>query len=222
MVPPIEFVLFLMLLAMAVFIARAHSLFTAVMLSGIFSLLCTGIYTLADAVDVAFTEAAVGAGISTVLFLATLALTGDAEAPRKQPSKLALLIVAFAGCALLYGTADMPAYGDYAAPIHHHVVPRYITESAREVGMPNIVTSVLASYRGFDTLGETTVVFTACVGVLVLLRAHLKPPTRRAAIVLPDRGFGGSGSPPTPASNLQDPSSRIGRAKAEPRPEAEA
>ena len=36
--------------------------------------------------------------------------------------------------------------------------------------MPNVVTAVLASYRGYDTLGETTVVFTAGAGVIALLR----------------------------------------------------
>ena len=58
----------------------------------------------------------------------------------------------------------MPAFGDPNAPVHTHVAPRYIGESGEEVGIPNIVTSVLASYRGFDTLGEVTVVFTALIG----------------------------------------------------------
>ncbi len=173
-VPPIEAILFVLLLVIGVFMVRAHNLFTAVMLGGIFSLLCTGIYTLVDAVDVAFTEAAVGAGVSTVLFLATLSLTGEDEAPRRHRSVLPIVVVAITGCAFLYGTADMPAYGDFSAPIHHHVVPRYVEESPHEVGMPNIVTSVLASYRGFDTFGETTVVFTAAVGVLILLRSQVR------------------------------------------------
>ncbi len=172
--PPIEAILFVLLLVIGVFMVRAHNLFTAVMLGGIFSLLCTGIYTLVDAVDVAFTEAAVGAGVSTVLFLATLSLTGEDEAPRRHRSVLPIVVVAITGCAFLYGTADMPAYGDFSAPIHHHVVPRYVEESPHEVGMPNIVTSVLASYRGFDTFGETTVVFTAAVGVLILLRSQVR------------------------------------------------
>ena len=45
----------------------------------------------------------------------------------------------------------------------------YIIESGNEIGIPNLVTSVLASYRGYDTLGEITVIFTACIGVLILL-----------------------------------------------------
>jgi multicomponent Na+:H+ antiporter subunit B len=65
----------------------------------------------------------------------------------------------------------MPGFGKPGNPIHQHVAPRYIYDSAQEVGPPNIVTSVLASYRGFDTLGEVTVIFTAAVGVLLLLGA---------------------------------------------------
>lgn len=166
---PFEAILLVFLILIAWEIVRSKNLFGAVMLSGIFSLLCTGVYTLTDAVDVAFTEAAVGAGVSTVLFLATLSLTGEDEARRTGVSWPAMAVALAVGAALLYGTADMPAYGDYAAVINHHVVPRYVEQSGAEVGLPNIVTSVLASYRGYDTFGETTVVFTAAVGVLVLL-----------------------------------------------------
>lgn len=170
---PFEALLFLILLVIAVMIVRAKNLFVAVMLGGTFSLLCTGIYTLLDAVDVAFTEASVGAGISTVLFLGALALAGDKERESRDRTWLALAVSVFVGGALLFGTLDMPAYGDYAAPIHHHVVPRYIIHSPEEIGLPNFVTSILASYRGYDTFGETTVTFAAAVGVLALLAGGL-------------------------------------------------
>ena len=57
----------------------------------------------------------------------------------------------------------------FRAPVHRHVAPRYIEESPKEIGIPNMVTAVLASYRGYDTLGETTVIFTAGIAVLALL-----------------------------------------------------
>ena len=72
----------------------------------------------------------------------------------------------------------MPDFGDANAPIHNHVAPRYLNDSAREIGLPNVVTSVLASYRGYDTLGETFVVFTAAMGVLAIIgrgRRRKKP-----------------------------------------------
>ena len=140
------------------------------MLTGIYSFLGAGWMLLLDAPDVAFTEAAVGAGISTVLMLATLTLTTHEEKPSDKKHWLALLLVIVTGAALFYGTFDMPRYGDPDAPIHRHVAPRYIVDSPREIGVPNLVTAVLASYRGYDTLGETTVIFTAGIGVLLLLK----------------------------------------------------
>jgi multicomponent Na+:H+ antiporter subunit B len=134
-----------------------------------------------DAVDVAFTEAAVGAGISTVLMLATLALVGtrtktpelrftdlSAKVPARRPI-FPVIVVLITGGSLVYGTLDMPSYGDPDNPVHQHVAPRYLEDPDHEVGVPNVVTAVLASYRGYDTLGETTVVFTAAIGVMILL-----------------------------------------------------
>jgi multicomponent Na+:H+ antiporter subunit B len=80
-----------------------------------------------------------------------------------------LLLVMTTGLALVWGTMDLPDYGDGSAPAHQHVAPRYIEDSPREIGIPNLVTAVLASYRGFDTLGEVVVVFTAGLGVLLIL-----------------------------------------------------
>lgn len=165
---PIELILFGFLIVLAVVIARQADLFAAAMMTGIFSLLCAGLFTLMDAVDVAFTEAAVGAGISTVLILGTLSLTAKRE--YQQPFKFGpLLIVLVTGAVLLYGTMDMPLYGDPNAPIHGHVSPEYIVGTAEFFHIPNIVTAVLGSYRGYDTFGETTVIFAATVGVLLLL-----------------------------------------------------
>jgi len=150
-------------------LVRIHNLFAAVMMSGIYSLLAAVLYVVMDAVDVAFTEAAVGAGISTVLMLGTLALTTRMDKEVKLLVPVPLAIVTLTGALLIYATLDMPHYGDPTAPIHHHVASQYIEKSAQEVGPPNMVTSILASYRGFDTLGEVTVVFTAAVGVMALI-----------------------------------------------------
>jgi multicomponent Na+:H+ antiporter subunit B len=166
---PIEAVLFLLLLTTAFVITRLRNLFAAAALFGVFSLLSAAMLVLMDAVDVALTEAAVGAGMSTVLILATLALTTDEERLPERVPIVPLLTVLLTGAALLYATLDMPRYGDPEAPIQEHVVPRYIEGTPREIGIPNIVTAVLASYRGFDTYGETMVIFTAGVGAMLLM-----------------------------------------------------
>jgi multicomponent Na+:H+ antiporter subunit B len=165
-------VLLTLMAATTIGILRLRNLFAVVILGGIYSFLMASVLLVLDAVDVAMTEASVGAGISTVLMLGTLWLTKSEEsAPRHQAILPALVALATAA-ALVYGTFDLPPFGDPGSVIHHHVVPRYINDVLRETGVPNAVTAVLASYRGYDTLGETTVIFTAGLGVLLLLRGR--------------------------------------------------
>mgnify|MGYP002528671287 CR=1 FL=1 len=166
---PVEFVLFIFLIVTAATVARVRDLLAAAMLLGIFSLISAGMMLLMDAVDVSFTEAAVGAGVSTVLILGALSLTDYSEKASTQHRWTGKLVVLGTGALLIFGTLDMPHYGDPAAPIHHHVAPAYITGSRVDLKIDNVVTSVLVSYRGFDTFGETAVVFTAVVGAMLLL-----------------------------------------------------
>jgi multicomponent Na+:H+ antiporter subunit B len=162
-------------------------LFAVVMLFGVYSLLTAALFMGLDAVDVAFTEAAVGAGVTTVLMLASLHLTKRWEAlPRRNPL-LALLAVGVTGAALVYAVLDAPLLGDPSAPVHQHVSPRYIEQGAAEVGMPNLVTAVLASYRGYDTFGETVVIFTAGLAVLLLLGIQDHPRMRPGVSAIGDQ-----------------------------------
>ena len=172
----VDIALMTFLAIIAVAIIQVRDLFAAVVLTGIFSLLSACIFTTLDAVDVAFTEAAVGAGLATVLFLAALSSTGPSEKARPQPSWSGLAVCLLTGGVLVYGTLDMPHLGDPDAPVHQHVAPRYIAESPAEIGIPNMVTSVLASYRGYDTLGEVAVIFTAGLAVILLLYGRRPAP----------------------------------------------
>ncbi len=158
-----------LLAATAVTVARMRDLWAAVMLTGIYSFLGASWMLILDAPDVAFTEAAVGAGISTVLMLGTLALTSR-KAKKADLKLIPLIVVIVTGAALVFGTLDMPPFGDPNAPIHRYPEPSYIERAQKEIHVPNVITAVLASYRGYDTLGETTVVFTAGIGVMLLLR----------------------------------------------------
>jgi multicomponent Na+:H+ antiporter subunit B len=163
---------------------RMRDLFGVVILFSIYSLMTAALFMDLDAVDVAFTEAAVGAGVSTVLMLSSLRLTGRWERRPTHGPLLPLIVVGITGAALIYGTLDAPLLGDPSAPVHRHVAPRYIERGPAEVGMPNMVTAVLASYRGYDTFGETLVIFTAGIAVLLLLGIQEGPHARpgRAAI----------------------------------------
>ncbi len=150
-------------------LARLRDLFTVVMLFGIYGFVSAAFFVVLDAVDVAFTEASVGAGVATIFMLGALALTKSQEKKPVHQPLLPLLVVCMTGAALIYGTVDLPFYGDPRTPIHHHVAPYYLQNALHDTGAPNVVTAVLASYRGYDTLGETTVIFTAAIGVLLLI-----------------------------------------------------
>lgn len=156
--------------ALVVAIALQRNLFSAVVLAAIYSFLMATALVALDAVDVAMTEASVGAGISTVLLLGALYLTGGTDSKPLHRPVLALALSLGVGALLAYGMLGLPGFSDPHAPIHTHVVPRYLGEALKETGVPNVVTAVLASYRGYDTLGETIVIFTAGAGVIALLR----------------------------------------------------
>ena len=172
-----------LLVFIAVMILRTGKLFAVIVMSGGYSLTSAAIFVNLDAVHVAFTEAAVGAGISTVLFLAAIAFLPAEEKPARKNSTgfshtlIATVVCVAAGLLLITAALDLPAFGDPNAPAQVHVAPRYLQESGDVLHIPNVVTTVLASYRGFDTLGETIVVFTAGLGVLMLLAGATR--TRR-------------------------------------------
>lgn len=162
-------VLLTLLAVVTIGVVRLRNLFGVVILSGIFSFLMASVMLVLDAVDVALTEASVGAGISVVLFLGVLALTRSEEIQPAHKPLLPLFVAAVTGAVLIYGTFDLPPFGAADTPVNQHVGAYYLEHSIAETGVPNVVTSVLASYRGYDTLGEVIVIFTAGIAVLMLL-----------------------------------------------------
>ena len=70
---------------------------------------------------------------------------------------------------MLYATTGLPQRGDPQAPANVHVSPYYIEKTIEDTETPNIVTSVLADYRGYDTLGETIVIFAAGLACILIL-----------------------------------------------------
>jgi len=184
-------VLLTLMTIIAIGIVRMRNLFAVVVLGSIYSFLMATVFLVLDAVDVAMTEAAVGAGVATVLMLAVLSMTKTEETVPVHSPALPLFVSAVTAVALIYGTLDLPPFGAADAPPHVHVAPKYLADSIKDTTVPNVVASVLADYRSFDTLGEVIVVFTAAIGVLVLFRS--RPRRRRperAAAAGPDAGSG--------------------------------
>jgi multicomponent Na+:H+ antiporter subunit B len=198
-----EVLLLTILVGLALTAVRLRDLLASTAVLGAYSLMMAVLWCQMNALDVGFTEAAVGAGISTVLMLAAIGRIGrreggsargpllrsplmpmrkrrahyrrtGARGHRRAAAGATIVCVLF-GAVLLYGTRDMPRVGkaDSRANMHPRVAQHYLRKSAGahgEVGPPNIVTSVLGDYRGYDTMGETVVIFTAALSVLLLLR----------------------------------------------------
>ena len=147
-----------------------RDLFSAIMATTVFSLICALIFLLLDGIDVSLTEAAVGAGISTILFLSTLKHT-NVEIKSSRKSSIPLVVLFLLTLSLLiYAISDLPDFGKSIVTTNSEVTRHYINESKNEMGIPNMVTSILAGYRGFDTLGEVVVIFIAGISVLGILR----------------------------------------------------
>ena len=158
------------MLAVAIALLKTRTVIFTIILTSAYSLIAALMFITLDAVDVAFTEASVGAGISTILFLAAMAYLPKEEEENLNSQILPAISCMVLGGILIWCSYDLPEIGLLSSPIHQHIVPDYILGSRDDIGIPNIVTSVLASYRGYDTFGETIVVFTAGVAVLVLLK----------------------------------------------------
>ncbi|MDX1625836.1 MAG: DUF4040 domain-containing protein [Wenzhouxiangellaceae bacterium] len=168
--------MFLVIVAVAT--VRLRDLFSAAMLFAIYSLLSAALFSTLDAGDVALTEAAVGAGISTILVLAVLTLTRRREAePKPSMQWPALAVVVLTGACLIWAVSDLPQFGAADNPVQTHVAPYYLENAYAELGVPNVVAAVLASWRSIDTLGEVVVIFTAGLGVFSLL--SVRPKRRR-------------------------------------------
>lgn len=190
-----------LLLLSSLLVIRSRDLLTSAVLLGIFSLLMAVCYLLFDAPDVALTEAAVGAGISTILFIGTLSFTGRIQRRASISRRLtALFVTGVTAAALIISTSELPPFASPDAPIHQHVAPYYLEHTQEDIGIPNFVTAILASYRGFDTLGEVAVIFTAGIGITALLMNL--PLTRRTAPAAP------STPQPAPAQPAATPAPR--------------
>ena len=168
----INIVLLTLLAAVTVGIVFQRNLFAVVVLAGIYSFLMASVLIVLDAVDVAMTEASVGAGVSTVVLLGTLHLVRTIEYPSKRSALIPMLVAGVTGAALVWGTIGLSPFGTADNAINTHVAPKYLADSVKETLVPNVVTSTLADYRGYDTLGETTVIFTAGIGVMLLLKGR--------------------------------------------------
>jgi len=174
----VNFLVEISLLLLVVMTAGAailvKDLISAVLILGSYSFFLAVVWAWFGAVDVAFVESVVGAGLATVFFLLTLFVTApkDTSIRHHAPPWAALIGLPLLGLLLLYAAEDLPKFGDLASPASVHVSPVYLKNSLQDTQTPNVVTSVLMDYRALDTLIETVVIFTAGIGCALLLRRN--------------------------------------------------
>jgi multicomponent Na+:H+ antiporter subunit B len=167
-----EIPLLILLIMTAAGAIIVKDLISSVFILGTYSFLLALVWAWLGAVDVAFVEAVVGAGLATVFFLMTLFGTHprDTRIRRSAVPRVALFGLPLLGLLLLYAAEDLPKFSDPQSPANVHVSAAYLQDSLTETDTPNVVTAVLMDYRAFDTLVETAVIFTAGIACALLLR----------------------------------------------------
>lgn len=176
MISPFGLVLFVFVLVMALAAALLQDILAVIIISGAYSLGMALFYAFLLAPDVAMTEAAIGAGVTTLLLLLTVARTvrQDHERVIERPNVPALLVCGAFLLVLLATVAEFPVVGDPAIAWDNPAITQYYIDNAYEdTGVKNAVTAVLAGYRGFDTFGEATVVFLAGMAALLVLKREV-------------------------------------------------
>ena len=171
MTEPVLGLLLVLLVLLAVVAIQAADLLLAVVALGGYGFVMALVWATIGAVDVAFTEAVVGAGATTVFMLAALLRTSRRRSPAPGGLRgITLALMLAVGLVIALVERTLPPFGDATAPAAQHVSPRYLESAVAETATPNVVTAVLADYRSYDTLVETAVIFTAGLGCWLLLR----------------------------------------------------
>ena len=163
--------LLVVLVCLGLYLMFEESLINCVIALNIVSFIMASIYLLLNAPDVAMTEAAVGAGVSTVFFLGALKKVGIDKSSFKfnMPCVFAIFSVL---CLLIYISIDFPEFGYVGAPVHSNIAEYYLSNSYTD--LPNVVSVILASFRGYDTFGETLVVLVAAISISSIMCINRK------------------------------------------------
>ena len=161
----------LLLIIVSIKLIFSKNLLESIIMMSIFSLFISLIYLIMDAPDVAMTEIALGACLSSCVLLNVINITG---ATLKQNLVKGRIILSMILClsfimVLTWAGFDLVEYGNSDSPLQKHVSKYYIEHTKEEIGIKSMVTSILASYRSFDTLGETTLILIAGLSVVLIL-----------------------------------------------------
>lgn len=159
----------LLLLCVTYKIIRETNLLHTILYLSLLSLLLTISYLLMDAPDVAMTEAAINSCLSTCILLIIIDKIGLQNRTDNKKNVLVAIILSISlASILLYAGNDLFLFGTPESPLQEHISHYYVTKTASDIGINSTVAAILASYRGFDTMGETLVIFTAGLAVIII------------------------------------------------------
>lgn len=142
-----------------------------IIIMSVFSLLISLCYLLMDAPDVAMTEVALGSCLSTcvlVNFIRTINCLPIDSCNQVRVILAAILCLSLI-IVLTWVCFDLPEYGARESALQSHISKYYLENTKNDIGLPSFVAAILASYRGYDTLAETTVILIAGLGALLIL-----------------------------------------------------
>lgn len=177
----LTFFMFTLITIVTFFMLLSRNLNITVIVNSLFSLFCAILYSIMAAPDVALTESAVGAGLSTVLYLVTILLTRPSNSAyihiniNKKNKAYALqlgLLLCLVFIIFVIGLTDFPVFGSISNPTINETYKFYVENSYAVYHIENMITIILGSFRGFDTLGETVVIFTAAISVIALIKQY--------------------------------------------------
>lgn len=162
----------LLLLILNIHISRTTNVIPLILYMSASSIIITICYLLMDAPDVAMTEAALGACLSTTILLCCGEILKKENLTKHKLSFISLIGCITLGALMLYAGIDLPSYGDTQTPLHQHINKHFIEHTQNDIGITSFVAAILASYRGYDTLGETTVIITALFCVFCIINTN--------------------------------------------------
>lgn len=154
----------------------SKNLVESIIIMSVFSLFIGICYLFMDAPDVSMTETALGACLSTCVLLNLTKIVGeDVGTTRKSKIIFASILCSTFIICLSWAALDLPTFGSGDSPLQNHLTKYYIENTHQDIAIPSIVAAILASYRGFDTLGETVVILIAGLAVVVIVSRRKHP-----------------------------------------------
>jgi len=165
--------IFLVFMILGAIIAlEARDLLSSIISIGAVGFVLSACFLFLKAPDIAIVQIVVEILTLVILIRATISrdICFYEEAGGFFPFAINLVLVFIFAIFLLRVAQVLPAFGINTSRVASH----YLANALKQTGASNAVTAVILDYRAYDTLGEATVLFTAVLGAVAILRRKAK------------------------------------------------